>query len=178
MRLSRVVGLSPSLTVAGGATVTVTVGATAAGTRCRERWGPEPARPWTSRQCGGRWRGQRCGGDGGRGHAQRQAGRVPQGLRHGFADAGDRRIDAGQPSGPRRYARRVPREPEPLGPVAGETADPGGRSVPSFQQTVGCGRRRWRWPDARHDAVTTRCIRAWRSPASTTARTGMLEGLL
>ncbi len=78
-------------------------------TRGRGRWRPEPARPRTPRQRGGRGRGQCGGGDGGCRHPRRQARRLPQGVGHGFADARDRRNDAGQP--PRLTATRSARAP-------------------------------------------------------------------
>ena len=56
----KVVGLSPSLTVAAGATVTVTVGAAAAGALARPQWRrTEPARSRTAGERGGGRRGER-----------------------------------------------------------------------------------------------------------------------
>ena len=82
----RVVGLSPSITVAAGSTVTVTVGATAAGALRRPPaavsacWASGPGE-----RSGGR-RGKRRGGDGGRGDPRGAHRRVPRGER-GVADA-------------------------------------------------------------------------------------------
>ena len=98
----KVVGLSPSLTVTAGATVTVTVGATAAGALAAARWRRiEPARSRPPRQRGGGRRGQRRRGDRGRRDPRRQGGRLPQDVRDRLADARDQRVGARQPRRPR-----------------------------------------------------------------------------